>query len=91
MFDNNRETWKWVVLRIGNVLTNSGHFDRNEQGRLYVIEELFGSGVRKAQLCLLGERRGSKVGTAKFISKNLGFGLWSNLFGQHPSLVALCS
>jgi hypothetical protein len=57
IFDNNRETWKWVVLGIGNVLTNSRHFERKEKGKLYVIEELFGSWVRKVQLCLLGKKK----------------------------------
>lgn len=86
MFDNNRETWKWVVLGIGNVLTNSGHFDRKEQGRLYVIEELFGSGVRKAQLCLLGKEEVRKLEQRNLFRRiwDSGFGLTS--LGSIPAL-----
>src|ERR1035438_1328662 len=87
MFDNNRETWKWVVLGIGNVLTNSRHFDRKKKGRLYVIEELFGSGVRKAQLCLLGKKFESWNSEVRFEESGIR-AFWSNLFGYHPSLVA---
>jgi hypothetical protein len=73
MFDNSRETWKCGVLGIGNVLTNSRHFDRKDQGRLYMIEGLSFLGEEGAAVFVGGGKEVRKLEERKFISRKLGF------------------